>query len=427
MASNIYKKRIVDTLLKQQLEVAGVILVQGPKWCGKTTTAEQVANSVLYVNDPELQDDIINTASFNIRMLLPGATPRLFDEWQLIPRLWDTLRYEVDHRSSHVGQFILTGSAVPTDSGAIHHTGTGRYAWLRMRPMSLWESEESTGDISLNELFNGKTDIAGLSHLKVEDIAFLLCRGGWPAALGMSAGNAVKVAQNYLDAVVESDLSRFDDSLRNPARSRRILRSLARLQGSQASINVIREDMLANEVSTLAENTVASYINAMRNIFVVEDMQAWNTNIRSKTAIRSSDTRYFVDPSIATAALGLSPNDLMHDLNTFGLLFETMAVRDLRVYADALDAKVYHYRDKDGLECDAVVERRDGSYGLVEIKLGGNYGIEEAQRSLNKLHKKIDTEKVGEPAFCMVLTATGMYAYALKDGTLVVPIGCLRP
>lgn len=426
MTDSKYKKRIADRLLKEQLEVAGVVVVQGPKWCGKTTTAEQVAKSVVYINDPEVQDELLQAADFNIKMLLPGQTPRLFDEWQLVPRLWDTLRFEVDHRDTHEGQFILTGSAVPVKTDAIHHSGTGRFAWIRMRPMSLWESEESTGEVSLSALFAGQKAISGHSELKAEDIAFLLCRGGWPAALGKSEKKALQIAQNYLDALVESDLSRFDDSLRNAERSRRVMCSLARMQGTQTSINAIRQDILANEPSTLAENTIASYINALRNVFVVEDMKAWNINLRSKTAIRTTDTRYFVDPSLATAALSVSPEDLLHDLNTFGLLFETMAVRDLRVYAEAIGGFVSHYRDKDGLECDAVVHLRNGKYGLVEIKLGGRNSIEEAQKSLDKLARKIDTDKVGEPAFRMVLTAVGSYAYTLKDGTLVVPIGCLK-
>lgn len=426
MPNSSYKKRIADQLLQDQLEVAGAVLVQGPKWCGKTTTAEQFARSVVYINDPEIQDNIRRTADFNIKMLLEGATPRLFDEWQLIPQLWDTIRFEVDHRPVHEGQFILTGSAVPVKTSDIHHSGTGRFAWIRMRPMSLWESEESTGEISLSELFSGHLDISGHTTKSAEEIAFLLCRGGWPAALAKPEKGALQIAQNYLDAIVESDLSRFDDSLRNAERSRRIMRSLARMQGTQTSINAIRQDIQANEPSTLAENTIASYINALRNIFVVEDMKAWNINLRSKTAIRTTDTRYFVDPSIATSSLGLRPDDLMHDLNTFGLLFETMAVRDLRVYADALGGFVSHYRDKDGLECDAVVHLRNGRYGLVEIKLGGTMAIEEAQKSLNKLASKIDTCKAGAPAFRMVLTAVGPYAYGLEDGTLVVPIGCLK-
>lgn len=426
MADLVYKARIADSLLAEILPSAGAVLIQGPKWCGKSTTALQIAKSSVMLGNPQVLRSTQELVLSNPSYLLSGETPRLFDEWQTVPELWDSIRYEVDMRRSKA-QFILTGSATPIDTDKIMHTGTGRYAWVRMRPMSLWESGESTGEVSLQALFAGQNKIAGQCKWGLQDIAFMLCRGGWPAALDEPSKVALQTSYNYVDALAESDLSRADNTLRNPRRIRLLLRSLGRLQATQAPLSTIRADMLANDEASLSEHTIASYLTALENVFVVEDMSAWSTNLRSKTAIRTSNNRYFVDPSIAVAAMGITPDKLMEDIETFGLLFETMAVRDLRVYADALDAKVYHYRDKDGLECDAVVERRDGSYGLVEIKLGGNYGIEEAQRSLNKLHKKIDTEKAGEPAFRMVLTATGMYAYALKDGTLVVPIGCLRP
>lgn len=426
MANLLYKPRIADGLLGEILPSAGAVHIQGPKWCGKSTTALQIAKSSVMLGNPQVLRNTQELVLSNPSYLLSGETPRLFDEWQTVPELWDSIRYEVDMRRSKA-QFILTGSATPIDTDKIMHTGTGRYAWVRMRPMSLWESGESTGEVSLQALFAGQNNIAGQCKWGLQDIAFMLCRGGWPAALDEPSKVALQTSYNYVDALAESDLSRADNTLRNPRRIRLLLRSLGRLQASQAPLSTIRADMLANDEASLSEHTIASYLTALENVFVVEDMPAWSTNLRSKTAIRTSNNRYFVDPSIAVAAMGITPNKLMEDIETFGLLFETMAVRDLRVYADALDAKVYHYRDKDGLECDAVVERRDGRYGLVEIKLGGGYGVEEAQRSLNKLHKKIDTDKAGEPAFRMVLTATGMYAYALKDGTLVVPIGCLRP
>ena len=426
MANLLYKPRIADGLLGEILPSAGAVHIQGPKWCGKSTTALQIAKSSVMLGNPQVLRNTQELVLSNPSYLLSGETPRLFDEWQTVPELWDSIRYEVDMRRSKA-QFILTGSATPIDTDKIMHTGTGRYAWVRMRPMSLWESGESTGEVSLQTLFAGQNNIAGQCKWGLQDIAFMLCRGGWPAALDEPSKVALQTSYNYVDALAESDLSRADNTLRNPRRIRLLLRSLGRLQASQAPLSTIRADMLANDEASLSEHTIASYLTALENVFVVEDMPAWSTNLRSKTAIRTSNNRYFVDPSIAVAAMGITPDKLMEDIETYGLLFETMAVRDLRVYADALDAKVYHYRDKDGLECDAVVERRDGSYGLVEIKLGGGYGVEEAQRSLNKLHKKIDTEKAGEPAFRMVLTATGMYAYALKDGTLVVPIGCLRP
>lgn len=426
-----YKSRIADEMLSRLLRSSGAVLIQGPKWCGKSTTALQVAKSKVMMALPEVLRESKRLAETDMPTLLNGETPRLFDEWQAIPDLWDSIRYEVDVRQQR-GQFILTGSAVPYKENddlekRINHSGTGRYARLRMRPMSLWESGESSGEVSLQALFEDSQHITGHNKWQLRDIAFLLCRGGWPAALNDAPEDALQTAINYVDAISESDISRFDGTLRNPDRCRSLLRSLSRLQASQASYNVIIDDLAANETNTLSDKTVASYINALRNIFVVEDMKAWNTNLRSKTAIRTTDTRYFVDPSIATASLGLYPDDLMHDLNTFGLLFETMAVRDLRVYADAMGASVSHYRDKDNLECDAIVHLRNGRYGLIEIKLGGTTAIDEAQTSLNKLTRKINTDKVGEPAFRMVLTAVGSYAYRMKDDTLVVPIGCLKP
>lgn len=427
MAKFEYKQRIADLLLASKLRSAGAVLVQGPKWCGKSTTASQIAKSSLMLGTPKVLHETRNLLSIEPSLVMNGATPRLFDEWQTIPELWDTIRSEIDNRQE-MGQFVLTGSAVPLESNEIQHTGTGRFAWLRMRPMTLWESQESTGDVSLAEIFDGVTrKIMGTNKHSLHDIAYILCRGGWPISLSQQLEDALNTAYNYVDAIAESDLSRVDNTLRNPMRVRRLLRSLGRLQGTAAPISTICQDMIANDESTLSEKTIASYINALEKIFVIEDMPAWSTNLRSKTAIRTSNTRYFVDPSIAVAALGITPSKLMNDLNTFGLLFETMAVRDLRVYADAINAKVYHYRDKDELECDAIIERRDGSYGLVEIKIGGDYAIREAQNTLNALSKKIDTDKVGKPQFRMILTAVGDYAMQLEDGCIVVPIGCLKP
>ena len=358
-------------------------------------------------------------------MLLKGDVPRLIDEWQIVPQIWDAVRYEVDHRREE-GQFILTGSAVPASTEKIHHSGTGRFAWMTMRPMSLWESEESTGEVSIEQLFKGKTDVEGYNKLKLEDIAFLVCRGGWPSAIGKNPRAALRQAYDYYDAVVKSDVSRVDEVSRNSERTKLLLRSYARSQGGQVSISAIRQDMKDNDDETLADKTVQNYIGALKKIFVIEDMPAWNPNLRSKTAIRAAETRYFVDPSIAVASLGLGPDDLMNDLETFGLLFETLCVRDLRVYADSVDGSVYHYRDKNGLECDAVLHLRNGSYGLIEIKLGGAQAIEKGVDTLTSLVSKIDTTKMKAPSFLMVLTAVGDYAYQRKDGVYVVPIGCLK-
>lgn len=420
-----YKKRIADGILIKKLEAKGAVLVEGAKWCGKTTTAEQVAGSVLYMTDPEQEKQNLTMAELNPKRLLAGKTPRLIDEWQIAPKLWDAVRFETDHRDE-LGQFILTGSAVPASYEQIHHTGTGRFTWLLMRPMSLFESGESSGEVRLAELFKGPEEIFGENHLTLADIAFLICRGGWPRAAGMRGEAALEQAFDYYDAVVRSDISRADGVSRNAERVRRLMRSYARNQGTQVSNAAISADLLTNETDAMDADTVYSYLSALKKIFVVEEMQAWNPNLRSRTAIRSADTRYFVDPSIASAALGLGPDDLLADLKTMGLLFETMCVRDLRVFADALNGGVYHYRDKSGLECDAVIHLRNGSYGLVEIKLGGDALIEGGAASLKKFSGRIDTGKMKEPAFLMVLTATGTYAYRRADGVYVVPLGCLR-
>ena len=420
-----YRNRIADRMLDNQLEAAGVVLIQGPKWCGKTTTAEQKAQSVLRMDHPKMSKEYLTLAENDPELLLAGETPRLVDEWQLAPQLWDTARYTVDRRAA-VGQFIFTGSAVPADKSKITHTGTGRFAWLTMRPMSLWESGESNGNISLLNLFAGHSESCIAPDSTLEEVAYTLCRGGWPVTLNLKKSVALRVANNYVKAICESDISRVDNVQRDPDFAMRLLRAYSRHQGGQVSVGTLYADLSANGGGSLAENTISLYLSALRKIFVVEDMPAWNPNLRSKTTIRTSDTRYFVDPSIATSALGVGPKDLMNDLNTYGLLFETMAVRDLRVYADALDGRVYHYRDHNGLECDAVVHLHNGSYGLVEIKLGGETLIEEGAANLKKLADKIDTTKMKAPAFMMVLTATGAYAYRRKDGVLVVPIGCLK-
>lgn len=423
--TNKYKKRIADTLLDRKLEGIGAVLIEGPKWCGKTTSAEQKAKSVIYMNDPKKSSMYMQLAKMSPQTLLEGETPKLIDEWQLAPSLWDTIRFEVDHRNGE-GFFILTGSAVPAKTDEIWHTGTGRFARIKMRPMSLWESEDSTGTISLAALFNGSAQTAITDEKRLEDIAFLLCRGGWPKATLQKKEVALERVFDYYDAVVNADISRVDNVERDAERTKRLMRSYARFQGSQTSISKIKDDVKANDAMTVNDDTIGSYIKALEKIFVIEDMPAWNPNLRSKTAIRTSDTRYFVDPSIAVAALGLGPKDLMNDLNTFGLLFETMCVRDLRVYADALGGTVYHYRDKNGLECDAVVHLRNGSYGLIEIKLGGDNLIEEAAETLKELANKIDTTKMKSPSFMMVLTALGSYAYQREDNVWVVPVGSLK-
>ena len=420
-----YRKRIADDILKRKLEGKGAVLIEGPKWCGKTTTAEQFAASVLYMDNPEKKEQNIAMSELSPKRLLKGATPRLIDEWQLAPKLWDAIRFEVDHRSEF-GQFILTGSAVPANTTEITHSGTGRFTWLTMRPMSLYESGDSTGEASLENLFAGTKSIEGDSNLSIDRLAFLVCRGGWPQSVDMRDEIALDQAFDYYDAIVHSDINRADDVKKDAEKVKRLMRSYARNQGAQVPNTVLSRDISANEDKTISEETVASYVDALRKIFVVEDMPAWNPNLRSKTAIRSSNTRYYIDPSIAAAALGIGPNDLINDLNTFGFLFETLCIRDLRIFADSLGGEVYHYRDKDGQECDAVIHLRNGKYGLIEIKLGGEKLIEEGVKSLKAMKEKIDTSKMNEPSFLMVLTGTGDFAYCRKDGVCVVPIGCLK-
>lgn len=420
-----YKERISDKLIEKKLKGKGAILIQGPKWCGKTTSAEKISNSVLYMANPESKNQNLRLADINPSLLLKGETPRLIDEWQIAPKLWDSVRFEVDHRHSE-GQFILTGSAVPAKMDEIEHTGTGRFAWILMRPMSLYESGESNGSISLEELFKNKTDLTGVNKLNLEDIAFLTCRGGWPRSIFMEKDIALEQAFDYYDAVVQSDISNVDNVNRNPERVKRLMKSYSRNIGTQVSNETIKKDIIKNDYDSLDTDTILSYINALKKIFVIEESKAWNPNLRSKTSIRTSETRYFIDPSIAVASLGIGPNDLINDLNTFGLLFETLCIRDLRVYAESINGTVYHYRDANGLECDAVIHLRDGSYGLVEIKLGGDKLVDEAIQNLKKMSLNIDTTKMKNPNFLMILTATGEYAYKREDGIYIVPIGCLK-
>lgn len=421
-----YKFRIADDLLEARLRRKGAVLIEGPKWCGKTTTAEQHAASILYMADPQKRKQNLQAAKMNAGSILNGAVPRLIDEWQIAPTLWDSVRFEVDQRNE-VGQFILTGSSVPPKSDEIYHSGTGRFAKLLMRPMSLFESGESSASVKLQDLFQHSDSIEGESKIDIAELAYLICRGGWPGALSLSREDALGQAFDYYDLVCDSDVSRVDDVARNAQRVRLLMRSYARHQGSMATVGTILSDMKANEASDLSDNTIYDYIKVLKKIFVIEDMPAWNPNLRSKTAIRTSGNRYFIDPSIATAALGIGPNDLIDDLETMGLFFETLAVRDLRVYADALDGQVYHYRDKSGLECDTVLHLRNGSYGLIEIKLGGDDLIESGAKSLKALSEAIDTTRMHQPSFMMVLTGIGDFPYRRDDDVWVVPIGCLRP
>lgn len=417
-----YLPRIADIVLSDRLEAKGAVLIEGPKWCGKTTTALQKAKSVVYMQDPLDKEQNLALAELNPLQLLKGKTPRLIDEWQLAPKLWDAIRFDVDKRDEF-NQFILTGSFVPADDMSNSHSGTGRITRMTMRPMSLFESKDSDGSVSLRSLFGSKNEVSADSNISIEELAFLICRGGWPKAIGQSQRVALQQAFDYVDSIVNKDASRVDGIAKDPQRMKNLLHSYSRFIASDAKITTIRDDMVANDVDTLDYNTVYTYISALKKIFVVEDLPAWTPKLRSKTAIRTTDTRHFTDPSIATASLGIGPQDLLDDLQTMGLFFENLCIRDLRVFAEALDGNVYHYRDKTDLECDAVIHLRNGSFGLVEVKLGGS-AIDTAAGNLLKLQERLDTNRMKHPSFLMILTGT-KYAYTRKDGVHVVPIGCL--
>lgn len=418
-----YFNRITDSLLKRKLEYAGAVLIEGPKWCGKTSTAQHAAKSILYMQDPDKQAIHLEMARSVPSRLLEGETPRLIDEWQMAPNLWDAVRFTVDRRNEP-GQFILTGSAVPVEN-ATFHSGTGRISRLLMRPMSLFESRESTGDVSLSALFDGELDILGnnacndLSHL-----AYLTCRGGWPYAVTHSAKSALRIAGDYVQAIIHQDVRRLDGVERNPQRLAALMRSLARNTATLTSASTIMDDVAANDIG-ISPKTYQDYVNALQRIFVVENMPAWAPSLRSKTAIRTSFKLHFVDPSLAAASMGANPDKLMRDPELFGFLFESLCARDLRVYMDAMDGSVSHYRDKTGLEADMILHHADGRWAAVEVKLGISQ-VEAAAASLLKLRNRIDTDKVGEPAFLMVLTGLGSLAYRRQDGVLVVPLASLR-
>ena len=421
-----YKHRIADNLLSRKLLGKGAVLIEGPKWCGKTTTAKQLSKSFLDLGNPAVLKQSAQIIDLKPSALLEGDTPRLIDEWQTLPPIWDAIRNEVDNRGMP-SQFILTGSSVLPLANSTVHSGTGRFSRIKMRPMSLFESGESNGTVSIGDLFNGKTLSFQENSLDIDDLAFLTCRGGWPWATLLQKEIALDQALDYFDSVTSSDIQRVDNTKRSQERTKLLMRSYARNISQQVPFTTIRKDMLSNDSQTLDEDTVADYVNALKKLFVIEDLPAWNPNIRSKAAIRTSDTRYFVDPSIGTAALGLGPTDLVNDLQSFGLFFENLATRDLRVYADALDGELFHYRDSRGLECDSVLHRRNGSYALMEIKLGGEKNIEEGANNLLTFANDIDTNKMPKPSFMAVIIGVGKYAYQRKDGVFVIPIGCLKP
>ncbi len=421
MNTSNYTARICDVELQNALDTMGAVLIEGAKWCGKTSTAANVARSALFMQDPDRARSYQKMADAQPSLLLKGENPRLIDEWQVAPVLWDAVRFEVDKRNL-AGQFILTGSSVPPDNAAAH-TGTGRFARILMRPMSLYESKESNGAVSLASLFDEQHEVDGVSDLSLEQVAFALCRGGFPASINKSHAAALRMPIDYVEAIINQDISRVDGVEKNPNRVRLLLRSLARNISTMASVQTILKDVESTETS-ISDKTFDVYYNALRRIFVVEDMPAWSPSLRSKTAIRSSPKRHLVDPSIATAVMRINPTAVLQDFEYFGFLFEALCARDMRIYAQRNDGDVFHYRDKSGLEADMVVQLRDGRWGAVEVKLGSTQ-IEQAAENLLKLKEKIDTDKMRKPSFLLVLTG-GEFAYRRKDGVLVVPIGCLK-
>lgn len=425
-----YLKRIVDEDLQLRLDSVGATIIVGPKWCGKTTTAEQKAKSILRLNDPDMREAYLATAKTKPSNLLKGETPRLIDEWQEAPELWDAVRTSVDLRKE-TGLYILTGSTT-INKDLIRHSGTGRISRLKMYPMSLYESKESNGLISLADLFNTPAfDIDGLhSQLDVNDLIFAACRGGWPSSLTLKTRKAqLFIAKDYVNNICESDISSVDKIERSPSKTRLLLRSYARNISTLATNTSLIADINANE--NMSGSTFYEYLDALKRLYVIEDVEAWCPNIRSKTSIRSSNKREFIDPSIAAAALGLSPEYLETDLKTFGFIFECLCIRDLKIYSNRLGGRVSYYRDKFGLEADAVLHLDDGRYALMEFKLGSSE-IEEGANHLCELrdlireHNKTERQiKLREPDLLIVLTG-GQMAYRRADGVCVIPIGCLK-
>lgn len=410
-----YLPRLIDVEIVKQMKAIGCVVIEGPKWCGKSTTAERFAKTVVKLQKKEILKKYQVFVTTDSDKLFEGERPIMFDEWQKLPDLWDCIRNEIDEANSR-GDFILTGSAKPIEDKD-RHSGTGRITKVFMRPLSLWESQESTGEVSLEKLLNGEHNVSCQAKLKLNDIAYLICRGGWPKIIHDEKNVALTLSKDYYKSLIEEDING------NPERAKKVLHSYARNISSTASNKTIKDDIVNNN-ETFDDKTLAAYTNELRKLYVIEDVIAWSPKLRSATTIRASNKRQFVDPSIAVAALGANPNDLFNDMNTFGLLFESLCVRDLRIYAESLGGIVYHYRDSSGLETDAIVHMENGDWGAIEIKLGGDE-IEDAASKLLAFKNKIDFDKMKQPKFLMILTGLD-YGYQRPDGVLVVPIGCLR-
>lgn len=418
-----YLSRITDNILNAALKSSGAVLIEGPKWCGKTSTAKEFSNSTLFMQDPDHREENILAASLKPSLLLEGESPKLIDEWQVAPVLWDAVRHQVDVRQK-LGQFILTGSVTPALDGMRSHTGTGRIARIRMRTMSLYESQESDGAISLSDLFNEVANMSAINKSTLEDLSFYITRGGWPGSLKIDKLYAEQSARDYLDSLVYSDVSNVDGSKKDPQKMMALIRSISRNIATEVKQSTIIKDMSGDDNESITSPTLRDYLNILERLFVLENLEAWSPNLRSATVLRKSPKRHFVDPSIAAASLGINHSGLLKDLNTFGFMFESLCIRDLKIYAESLGGKVYHYRDRYGLECDAIIVLRDGRWGAVEIKLGV-HEIEKAVSNLKTLEKIVDTSKMNEPSFLMVLTGTTL-SYQREDGVYVVSIASLK-
>lgn len=415
-----YLPRLVDDLLIEELEAFGAVLITGPKWCGKTTTGLNQANSTIFLQNPDEREQNLRLADIKPSLLLEGENPRLIDEWQDAPQLWDAVRFSVDQRGE-TGLYILTGSTT-VDESLIAHSGTGRISRLKMRTMSLFESGDSNGEVSISELLVGK-DIASQSNYSIEDIAELIVCGGWPASVKKSLNVKQRQVAGYCNSIINTEISTADGINRDSEKVYQVLRSYSRHISTQATIQTITSDVTKN-FDSINRNTVGEYLEALRKIFVVEDLKSWSPKLRSKTIISQSPTRHFVDPAIAAYFLDANPKDLLNDLETMGLLFESLVIRDLRIYTENIGGRVYHYRDHSGQEADAILHFKGGNWAAIEVKLG-NKAIDEGAESLKRLANKIDQEAMNKPSFLAVITGTG-YAYKREDGVYVIPIGCLR-
>ena len=418
-----YLDRLIESSISETMQSTGCVVIEGPKWCGKSTTAKRFAKTVVELAKPNIYRQYKLFSDMGDPSLLNGEKPMMFDEWQKVSDLWDYIRSDIDD-SGKRGQYILTGSTKPIEDKG-RHSGTGRIKKIVMRPMSFWESKESTGEVSLKDLFSKTNSILGKNNYNLSDIAYFICRGGWPqAVLDENRNISLMAASDYINTLVEEDINDVDGKKRNPARARAILRAYARNISTSARLATIQNDIGVND-AVLDSRTLDSYINAFERIYVIEDVEAWSPKLRSKAILRTTNTRQFTDPSIAAAAINANPYDLIADLNTMGLLFESLCIRDLRVYAQSLNGKVFNYRDSSGLEADAIVHLNNGQWGAIEVKLGGDDNIELAAKHLIKLRDKVDTDKMNQPSFLMVMTAS-QYAYKRSDGVYVVPIGCLK-